>query len=366
VLKVVWIVPGFSSGEQDACIPALLELARALAKRCRLTVISMRYPYERATYQTAGAVVHSIGGGHRGPLHTPGIWRNTLRTAGRVSGDVLHAFWAYEPGVIAAGLASRMPVVISLAGGELVHLPEISYGLWGKWRTRRLIQWSLPRARAVTAGSRFLIRKAAALDLNCRIQHLPLGVNLQRWPYPLTPFHPLTVLNVGSLQPVKGHRVLLKAFQQISAAEPAAALKIAGSGLMRSELQEMAAALGLEGKVRFVAEVAYQDMIAVYAGASVFVQASLHEAQGMALLEAAACGVPVAGTEVGVLADLVPEAAFGATAGDAESLARAVLDNLRNRAEAADRAALARRIVAEEFSIEAAADRFLQLYSSLC
>ncbi len=183
MLRVVWIVPGFSSNQEDWCIPALLDLARAVARRCDLKIVAMRYPYRRDRYRIANATVYSIGGAHRGPRYTPGIWRDTARTVREIPCDLLHAFWAYEPGLVAAWFRPRLPAVISLAGGELISMPEIQYGLMRRMRTRTLIRWALRRARVVTAGSPYLVEHAqAALSLPA-VRHIPLGIDLRRWPF---------------------------------------------------------------------------------------------------------------------------------------------------------------------------------------
>jgi glycosyltransferase involved in cell wall biosynthesis len=364
-MKVAWIVPGFSSGEDDWCIPALLDLARALARVCDLNIVAMRYPYRRGRYSVAGALVHSIGGAHGGPLSAPSIWRDTARAARETGCDVLHAFWAYEPGVIAARFARQVPVVTSLGGGELVCFRELGYGLWGKRRRRILMRWALSRAAAITAGSQFMAELARRVTPLPALRYLPLGVDLRRWPPPPRPEGPPVVLTVGSLEPVKGHSVLVRAFEIVQRQAPAARLRIAGGGRTGSELEGLARCLGLSEQVEFAGQVPHHELPAIYAGSSVYVQGSWHESQGMAVLEAAACGLPIAGTRVGALADLAPDAATAVSAGDHRGLADAILHLLRNRDEAARLGRSARREVEEAYDVEAAADRFLKLYRSL-
>jgi glycosyltransferase involved in cell wall biosynthesis len=365
VLKAIWIVPGFSSDENDWCIPALLDLARAMARRCDLTVVAMRYPYRRDTYSVGGARVRSIDGSNRGILGTPFIWRDTVRAVRDMEGDVLHAFWAYEPGVIAARFAGRFPVVVSLGGGELVYLPDLRYGLLGKRRTRMLMRWALRKAAAVTAGSTFMVEQARRFMSLPVLRRVPLGIDLGRWPLSPRKAGPPVILSVGSLEPVKGHAFLLRAFERVHRRHPSALVRIVGGGRAEDALQDLARSLGVREHVEFTGHVAHHELPAVYAAASMFVQASWHESQGMALLEAAACGLPIVGTHVGALMDLAPEAAVSVSVGDHEGLAAAILNLLENPEFAGRLGMTARRQVEETYSVDTAADRFLQLYRSL-
>src|SRR5438067_10269376 len=63
-LKVGLVVPGFAADAADWCIPALTNLARALAARpgVELHVYTLRYPPRRADYSLRGASVHAFGG----------------------------------------------------------------------------------------------------------------------------------------------------------------------------------------------------------------------------------------------------------------------------------------------------------------
>jgi teichuronic acid biosynthesis glycosyltransferase TuaC len=361
----VWIVPGFSSSEEDWCIPALLDLARVVARRCELRIIAMRYPYRRDRYDIAGATVYSIGGAHQGRRYTPGIWRDTAHAIRNMPCDLLHAFWAYEPGLVAAWFSPRIPVVTSLAGGELVSMPEIKYGLMQRMRTRMLIRWALGKARVVTAGSPYLVAQAQTVLSLPAVRHMPLGVDLRRWPISFQKHASPTMLNVGALEPVKGQDILLRALQHVSREMPSVRCFIVGSGRARARLESSARELGVDGRVEFVGEVPHPQMPAIYAAANLFVQASRHEAQGMALLEAAACGLPLAGTTVGAITNFLPDSAAGAPVGDAHNLAAAMLRILTHEKDAEELGRKARARVEQIYDIETVAASFLQLYQTI-
>lgn len=109
---------------------------------------------------------------------------------------------------------------------------------------------------------------------------------------------PPCVLFVGRVAPNKGLAHLLKIFACLRRMLPQARLKIAGDaprGLVsyQAELTRLARALGLTGCVEFTGFLSEGELSAAYAGADLFLSASLHEGFCAPLLEAMECGIPV-------------------------------------------------------------------------
>ncbi len=361
-MRVLWIVPGFSSDENDWCIPALLNLARGLAEHCDLHIIALRYPYQCGSYRIGSATIHAIGGGHRGPAHTPKVWRRAARMVRKLGAQVVHAFWAWEPGIIAAWFAPASPCVISLAGGELIHMPAIGYGLSGRAYVRFLLRWAFRRSHLVTAGSSSLLRLAARFMPRDRLRLAPLGIDLGMWPYQ-TPSHSgCRLLNVGSMEPVKGQRILIDAFRQVLESFPAARLQIIGDGPLREDLRGHAESLAVEDRVEFSGAMRHDTLPAVYHAATVMVQSSLYESQGMAVLEAGGSGLPIVGSNIGILADLAPDAALATPTGEAKPLAEAVIGLLGNRDRREDISRRARAMIEHEYNLDTSIERFLNIY----
>ncbi len=361
-MRVVWIVPGFSSDEKDWCIPALLNLARGLAERCELHIIALRYPYRCGSYRIGSSTVHAIGGGHRGPVHTPEVWRRAAHVVRKLGAQVLHAFWAWEPGIIAAWFAPASSCVISLAGGELIHMPAIGYGLSGRVHVRFLLRWAFRRSRLITAGSSSLLRIAVPFVPRDRLRLAPLGIDLGMWPYQIPSHSGCRLLNVGSLEPVKGQRILIDAFRQVLVAFPGARLQIVGDGPLREGLREHAKSLAILDRLEFTGALRHDTLPAVYHASTVVVQSSLYESQGMAVLEAGASGLPIVGSNVGALADLAPDAALAIPTGEARPLAAAVIGLLRNRDRREDFSRRARARIEHEYGVDASIERFLNIY----
>jgi glycosyltransferase involved in cell wall biosynthesis len=130
------------------------------------------------------------------------------------------------------------------------------------------------------------------------------------------------LLNVGSLVPVKDHAALLRAFVPARSRLAEARLHFVGDGPERGRLESLARDLGIGDAVRFHGALAHDRLPDVYRQADLFVVSSRFESQGLAVLEAAACGCPVAGTAVGVLPELTAD---GVAAGDVEGLSKAIV-----------------------------------------
>ena len=357
-MKIGLVLPGFSAHERDWCIPALLNFVRRLAAENIVRVFALEYPYRRDMYSVYGAVVQSMNGRNRGKWYAPRLWVDTLAAIRaehrRRPFDVLHTFWANEPSAVAiiAGRALNVPVVASVAGGELVGLREIGYGGQLRAMERIMVGWAMRAANRVTVGSRYLQVIAARWRADACL--LPLGVDAQMFSprREATIKRPRNIVNVGSLIPVKGHAQLLDAFARLP--QKQACLEIVGSGPLERELRERANRLGIASRVQFCGSLAHDDLPIKYRAADLFVQSSFHEAQGMAVLEAAASGIPVVGTPVGVLPELV------SIRGD--DLAQAMSLALANREQLGKQA---RRLVEVQFSLEATWHKWMQLYRQM-
>jgi glycosyltransferase involved in cell wall biosynthesis len=361
-VRIGLVVPGFSANVSDWCIPALRHLVRSLASKDDVHVFAVRYPYRAGRYAIDGSQVTALGGGLSHGARTLELWRDTLRVLRAEHQlrpfDVLHAFWATESGLLAA-LAGRwlgVPTVVSLAGGELVALRDIDYGDQRLAGERLKISASLRLATHVTAGSDLLRRRAERhLQGRRRVHVAPLGVDRSLF----TPSSSSVaarqsrVVYVGTLTPVKDQATLLRAFALVHRQLADARLEIVGDGPLAADLRRMTSTLGIESSVQFRGEIDHAALPSVYRGASACVVSSRHEAQCMVALEAAACGVPLAGTRVGVVPELTNAVA---PVGDHQALAQVLVPTLCGSNQAAVDPTTT-------YGLEPCADRFRALYA---
>jgi glycosyltransferase involved in cell wall biosynthesis len=90
---------------------------------------------------------------------------------------------------------------------------------------------------------------------------------------------------------------MLQAFSIVAAKEQFCRLVIAGSGILADQLSDLAARLGISRRVHFLG--CRSDVKELLQGADAYVLSSAWEGTPIALLEAAAAGLPAVTTEVG-------------------------------------------------------------------
>ena len=118
----------------------------------------------------------------------------------------------------------------------------------------------------------------------------------------------VAVLSVARLAPEKGHDTLIAAAALL--ADPRLAVLLAGGGPERERLEALAAELGT--RLVVLPELAWERIVERYAVADVFALLSRHEPWGVAVNEAAACGLPlVLSDRVGAAFDVLEDGRNG-------------------------------------------------------
>ncbi len=157
---------------------------------------------------------------------------------------------------------------------------------------------------------------------------IPWGIEKNTYEFQMKKRNPvLHIIHVGHLTPVKDQVTLVKAFALVAKRQPSE-LRIFGEDFLRGAIQKLCKELGIEKKVQFLDIIPYEQMPEQYAWANMMLHTSSAEGQSMALTEAAACGVLLAGTNVGLLHDLGEECGITVEPGDFNGLATKVLSVL--------------------------------------
>ncbi|MFG6326102.1 MAG: glycosyltransferase [Lachnospiraceae bacterium] len=99
------------------------------------------------------------------------------------------------------------------------------------------------------------------------------------------------IVTVGRLNPQKNHKLLIKAFSEISDKYKDYTLEIYGDGPLKNELKSLIRELGMEDKIFLKGT--YKDVLNRVYGAGLFVMTSVYEGMPNALIEAMCLGIPV-------------------------------------------------------------------------
>ena len=268
--------------------------------------------------------------------------------------DLIHAHYAV-PHATSAWLAKEMlerpafRIVTTLHGTDITLIgQDPSY--------RPITEFSIRKSDGVTAVSEYLrcetVRHFGLAE--DRIRVIPNFVDLDRYKRDAYPCHrskfsqegESIVTHISNFRSVKRIDDVVSIFHRIAQQLPARLLLV-GDGPERVKAQQMAEEAGITERVLFLGK---QTSVAeLLACSDLFLLPSQHEAFGLVALEAMACGVPVIGTDVGGMPEVVPHGTAGylAPVGAIDEMARAASDLLaeperwqsasRNAREAAGR-----------------------------
>jgi glycosyltransferase involved in cell wall biosynthesis len=274
--------------------------------------------------------------------------------------DILHAH-VYRmgwPAVVAGGLLRR-PVVISEHSSE--------------WSERTLSRGALRRARIafrraalVCPVSRALQTSIEAYGVKARFRVVPNAVDTRIF-HPserISETAPTQLVNVALHEKIKGQDVLLKAFALLAATRPEVGLDVIGDGTQRDSLELLAAKLRIADRVRFRGVLPPAQVAEVLRLADLFVLASRSETLGAAAIEALCTGLPVVGTAVGGVPEVVGEEdGVLVPSGDPKLLA-AGISGVLDAYGSFDRTAIARR-AEQRFSSQAIGAMWDEIYRAL-
>ena len=289
--------------------------------------------------------------------------RSALR---RTPYTLVHAHFLVPQGWVAAQVlrASRVPLVVSVHGSDLLALNGPL--------ARAVQRGALARADLVTVNS-----EATAHALAARFPHVLAPIITLPMGYDPAVFSAagreaarrLGLLYVGRLSRQKGADVLVEAFAHVLTRVPDATLTLVGDGPERPRLLALVRTLGLEPRITFLGALAQEHLPRLYRESACTVvpsraDASGEEGQGLAAIEAMACGCPVVASRSGGLTSLLDDDARGLLVppGDSGALAAALHSVLGDPASARRRALAAAQHVRAHFAWPALQPTLLATY----
>jgi len=274
-------------------------------------------------------------------------------------------------GVMAGALATRSPQVIGvlhgIVGGRVGAL-------------RKLINFFVYRrlARLVSVsetGVGDILQHNPALD-RAKVVAVPNGIDCRPFlaPSPITREQlwgefgqrRFVFVMVGRLAPVKNHRKVLLALQQLAKQRNDVRLAVVGSGPLNAELKALARELNLDQHVWFTGR--RTDVPDILQHADCYLMPSLREGLPLALMEAMASGCCVITSRVKGMGELVPDEKYGywvepeSVASIVHAMQRAVTASPEQRAELGRNA---RQRILDNYTAEHMAARYEKLYRDI-
>jgi len=255
--------------------------------------------------------------------------------------DVLHVHWPFPHGLIAqAGrIRAGLPCVLNFHGAELLLMRR------KKW-IRPILHWLLGQAEATLCNSSFTRGRIHEVR-QVPVELSPYGTTLPEVQVPLRaarkPEDPFRILFVGRQIERKGIEHLIDAMAFLEGDR--FRLDLVGHGDRTEALTARAAATG-DARIAFPGKLPSDDLARAYATSDVFVLPAVVDSKGdteglgVVLIEAAETGLPLVGSDVGGIPDVVVHDESGLLVPPADP--KALADALRRLA---DDPALASRLV---------------------
>jgi glycosyltransferase involved in cell wall biosynthesis len=166
--------------------------------------------------------------------------------------------------------------------------------------------------------------------------------------------------SVGRLEVQKDPLTLVRAFAAVS--DPRVHLLMLGDGALRQRVMDLVRSLQLDDRVHLFGK--RDDVAQCLAASDVFVLSSRWEGNPLAVMEAMASGLPVVGTAVGGVPELVESGQHGILVppGEPAELARAMLLLCRNPETRASMGAAARERSGRQFGLPRMVEAYDALY----
>jgi glycosyltransferase involved in cell wall biosynthesis len=327
----IWIHGGIGTGHFSQGYPPLEKLLMGLSEFYELIVYSQSpicedYFTEKFIIRSPPVTVN------KSMFRWLYVVKNFISDHRRNKYDLIFSFWGYPAGFLGTCLSRivGIPSVVYILGQDAAGIRSINFGVFHKTIPRFLTLWTYRNAALLLAISEYQKKQLQHYGVTNSINVIPWGVVPDLYPFNhRRTGSVLKCIHVGHLTPVKDQTTLLKALSIISKHVPVE-LKVFGVDCMNGAIQKLTKELGLEKSVYFLDMIPYHQMQEQYAWADLMLHTSLSEGQSMAVTEAAACGVLLAGTKVGLLYDLGNDCAVSVDVGDFENLAKGVIKVLND------------------------------------
>jgi glycosyltransferase involved in cell wall biosynthesis len=283
--------------------------------------------------------------------------------------DVYHYFFSLPTGfltLLPGGWQSE-PYIVSLRGSDVPGYDPFNFKLALLHNLLKPITKKIwRRARAVVAVTNSLKRAALEIVPDQQIDVIPNGVDadlfkpLQADPVDRPSFR---LICVSRLIERKGIEDILSALAELPSED--IKLSVVGSGHHENRLKQRCNELALNSVVDFKGFCPRENLPSLYAQSDAFILTSRSEAFGNVFAEAMSCGMPIIGTTVGGIPDLVSEEnGILVEPGNIAGIKNAILRLKASRTLCRNMGLANREKIESDFRWPKIAEKFLRLYSN--
>jgi len=226
----------------------------------------------------------------------------------------------------------------------------------------------------VIAPADYVKKELIEFGVKKPITVIPNGVNTKRFKPEKNSFLRKTlhiskndkiVVYVGRIAREKSIDFLIRSFAKAAKKEKNVQFVIVGDGPERKNLEKLISKLKISERVFLMGFVEHKDITKIYQSADIFVFSSTTETQGLVVLEAMSCGLPVITVKDWVFEEFIENGVDGFMVEKKESVFAGkileVLENENLRKKISENA----RKKALKFSLKEIAKKFENLYKSL-
>lgn len=225
-----------------------------------------------------------------------------------VKPQILHAHYATSYGLLGA-FTEFHPFIITTWGQDILDFPRSSIF------HRKLLEWNLSQANAVSALSRQLVTATNIYLPKGKSAHLTFfGVDIDQFrPIDRSERNEITIGIIKMLEPKYGIEFLIRAFSLVQRKIDRLRLLIVGDGSLRKKLEKLARELGIFERTKFVGKIPH-TLVPYWLGQmDIFVCSSIHESEtfGVVVAEASATEAPVIASDIGGLPEVIQDGLTG-------------------------------------------------------
>jgi glycosyltransferase involved in cell wall biosynthesis len=284
--------------------------------------------------------------------------------------DIIHVQWPIPNGLGALFLKKffKTPYINTIHGEE-VYLSK-------RYHTVFIINSLVNNSSKTITNSSATLKGCLGVGLNHKkLDIIPFGVDTSFYkPLNMVKDEKIfQILSVGYLIERKGFKYLISAVQDVLAAHDNVKLKIVGSGPQEQQIKNHITDLNLEKYVEIIANISDEELLKMYNSSDLFVLPSIIDSQGnteglgVVLIEAMACKLPVIGSNIGGIPDIINDNETGLLVPqrDVSELSKSIIKLIENPDLRERIANKGYNMIKDNFSWEKIAKDYIDVYNSI-